>query len=108
MLRSTHVTVKNYHGEANILDELFSYHTSTDYENELVECIEDDYLILSPTYARGNQANQILIEHYGAKKYRKIAPFVRNKNSRKEVYLNPDNPRCEELKNKFSFVKFVR
>lgn len=85
--------------------ELFNYHTSTDYENELVECIEDDYLILSPTYARGDKANQILIKHYGTKKYRKVAPFVRNKNNRKEVYLNPDNPRCEELKNKFSFVK---
>ena len=33
-------------------NELFNYHTSTDYENELVECIEDDYLILAPTYAR--------------------------------------------------------
>lgn len=86
-------------------DELFNYHTSTDYENELVECIEDDYLILSPTYDRGKQADQILINHYGAEKYGKVAPFVRNKNDRKEVYLNPDNPRCEKLKNKFSFVK---
>lgn len=86
-------------------NELFNYHTSIDYENELVECIEDDYLILSPTYARGDQANRILINHYGAEKYGKIAPFVRNKNNRKEVYLNPDNPRYEKLKNKFSFVK---
>lgn len=83
--------------------ELFRDHTSTDYQRELVECIEDDWLILSPTYTRGNQCNQIISDYYG-EKYEQVAPFFRRKKHEKDVYLNPKNKRFNELKTVFNFL----
>lgn len=85
-------------------NELLNDYVSQDYENELIKCIEDDWLVLAPTYDRGDEANIILSKHYG-QQYKKLAPFVRSKKDKKEVYLNPDCKHFEKLQKQFNFIK---
>lgn len=96
-------TITNYGDE--FYSELFNNYVSQDYTNALAECVEDDWLILAPTYDRGDEANTIIRKHYGNQKYKKLAPFVRKKDNKKEVYLNPDCVHFETLRKRFGFIK---
>lgn len=86
-------------------EDLFQQYVSQDYTKELVASIEEDYLIIAPTYPRGQEADRKIFEYFGAKEQCHVAPFVRSKDKRTDVYLNPECDHFETLRKEFDFMR---
>lgn len=73
------------------------------YTDELIDAINNDYLILVPTHARGEEIDEAIRNTYG-QDIKNIAPFIRID---KNLYINPFNIRKNEIADKFSTIEKI-
>lgn len=71
-----------------------------DYSGYLKYALEHNWLITTPTNARGNEINDVLKQQYDD--FKMVAPFVVDGNS--DYYLNPFNKSFNQLKESFDFM----
>lgn len=73
-----------------------------DYSGLLRYCVENNWLITTPTNERGAEINDILNKQYDNPS--EVAPFVK---MNKDYYLNPFNKRYNELRQAFDFISEI-
>ncbi|MCT4380616.1 PIF1 family ATP-dependent DNA helicase [Leuconostoc pseudomesenteroides] len=71
-----------------------------DYSGYLKYALEHNWLITTPTNARGDEIDNMLSHKYDD--FKKVAPFVVDGNS--DYYLNPFNQSFNQLKESFDFM----
>lgn len=82
---------------SNLIDNAI---VTDDYSGYLKYALEHNWLITTPTNARGNEINTILSEQYDD--FKVVAPFVVD--SKGDYYLNPFNKQYDKLKEAFNFL----
>jgi hypothetical protein len=87
------------------LKEEHSYHDN--YDKYLSKCIDENWLILSPSYDRLKEANQLLI-NTGYNPQLDFPFIYESEHKRSEVYLNPYNTRLKEFKKFFPDIPYLQ
>ena len=79
------------------------YKEDNNYSDVLVNAVNDNRLMITPTHKRGQEINDTLSAYFGENDWKAHAPFVKNPDETK-VYLNPEHYDLEELKKAFKFL----
>lgn len=75
-----------------------------DYEEELMQAVNDYNLILVATKSRGREIDDLFEEKLSLEEYQGYAPFIEYNN---KTYLNPWNKEYKTLQSKFSGVPTI-
>lgn len=79
------------------------YKEDNNYSDVLVNAVNDNRLMITPTHKRGQEINDTLSAYFGENDWKIHAPFVKNPDETK-VFLNPSHYDLEELKKAFKFL----